>query len=80
MNMWLAVDADGLELAFDKKPKRWNFARTWVPSRNGNIGNTLRAGSIFSVTKVKKTWRDEPVLIEDFDVDEYLLPYTNTEE
>ena len=61
MNLWLAVDSDGTEKLFYKKPVREPNKRTWTYLREG--GDTiieLPKGSIKRLIGKSLTWNDEP--------------------
>lgn len=62
--IWLAVDEDGIEVGFEKKPIR-NEWSGWV--RESPYGGILQLpeGSIERLIGRKLTWDDEAVLVED---------------
>lgn len=58
MNLWLAVDSDGTEKLFYKKPVREPNNRTWTYLRDGET-IILPKGSIERLIGKSLTWNDE---------------------
>ena len=61
---YLAVDADGTEVVFSERPKR--FRSVWVSQEKALIDKyiELPRGSIAKLIGRELTWEDEPVMIE----------------
>lgn len=57
---WVAVDKDGSEWMYDKKPYRARDEDVWVVDENVSSRPILR-GLIEELIGYKLTWEDEPV-------------------
>ena len=57
---WVAVDKDGTEAIFERKPQR-TIIDSWEPTERDWI--ILEDGSIEKLLGYKLTWEDEPVEI-----------------
>ena len=62
---WLAVDKDGTENRFTKKPQRWYNGVVCLWSTKGKgVKIELIKGSILKLTGKELTWDDEPIEIK----------------
>jgi len=61
---WLAVDIDGEEYKYSKKPERHfnGIVKIWSTKGQGEAINLI-SGSIEKLTGKKLTWKDEPIKI-----------------
>lgn len=59
---WLAVNKDGRELIFDKKPHRYELLGIWCLYKNTDAPE-LPKGSIKRLTGHEMKWSDEPLKI-----------------
>lgn len=60
---WVAVNKDGSELVFDKKPYRYEPFWIWCLYSNTDAPK-LPKGSIKKITGRDISWSDEPLLIK----------------
>ena len=58
--IWLAVNKDGTEVCFDKKPFRYEPLGIWCLYTNTD-GVEIPKGSIEKLTGKQISWEDEPV-------------------
>jgi hypothetical protein len=63
MEIWLAVDEDGSECAFEFPPIRER--KQWTDRDDGYNWIQFPKGSIEKLLGYKLTWSDEPVMLEE---------------
>ena len=81
MNLWLAVDSDGTEKLFYKKPVRDPNNRIWTYLRDGETIILLPKGSIKRLIGIELSWDDESfeflevrdVIIIDSKIIDYIM-------
>lgn len=59
---WLAVDRDGEECIYERKPIRVEYyGGMWICEKGSNINIRLPHGSIQKLIGRSLTWQDDPV-------------------